>query len=913
MKTLIGLLVTVFTQNLLAVGIGITYQGRILNSAGIPVTGNSVQFLLQIKTPGNESCLLYQEQQTKNLSTSGGIFAITLNDGSGARTDSGGYSINQIFANYGTFTFASGKCAVGTTYTPITIGDGRILQVYFNDGTFTGWEPMPVQKINYAPFAIEATQISGFSKDSLLRVEDPVLGPQAATSLTPTNFTDLLALINGTSTKYMTSASGAAASLPPLTSAPTTPAAGQIWYNSTTNTVQYYDGTTVQSVGSVGGSISSINGLTGSTQTFATGSAGTTPAWSSSASTHTLSIPLAATASVTAGLLSNTDWTTFNNKVSTVAGKTGSIILDIADLKSTVAGNFFTGPSCTAGQALTYSSVTDTMSCAAITTTNFSGSLAGEVSGTQDATVVNKIKGTAVSAAATAAGQFLIYNGTTQYAPLAMSGDATLSSAGVLAVTAVGGVTAVNVASATTLANAATSANTANAIVRRDPSGNFTAGNVTGNVTGAASLNVLKTGDTVTGPVYFQSNKGATATVGGNNTYSLEAYSADAGAAGMSFHRGGYYAVNMGLDPDNVLRIGGWSAPANLWQLDMAGNQTVAGSMSLNGNVNFANANPTISASSYFIAPGGAYFNSGTVYAEAPIQARGGIHNDTNTSLTISGGTSGYTYFPGSVGIGTGASSTKLTVYGTSGTSLLAITAGTSTYAIQGQNSGGGIYSGGVAGVNNSTTTGYGVYGTGNTGVYGSPNVAGGTGVFGGNGYSSGNGVAGWATSGYGIYCQGLNCGGTAAWTNTSDRRLKTEIQPIENALEKLLKLDGVTYHWKNKQQDQKEGQKIGLIAQDVEKIFPQVVKIDTSSKEKLPGGTKSLSYAELVSPIIQAIKEFYGEFREVVLKTQKLEIENAAQGREIASVKDENLQLKQENAEIKSRLDRLENAIKSK
>lgn len=47
----------------------------------------------------------------------------------------------------------------------------------------------------------------------------------------------------------------------------------------------------------------------------------------------------------------------------------------------------------------------------------------------------------------------------------------------------------------------------------------------------------------------------------------------------MSFHRGGQYAVNMGLDPDNVLRIGGWSAPANLWQLDMGGNQTLSGSI----------------------------------------------------------------------------------------------------------------------------------------------------------------------------------------------------------------------------------------------------------------------------------------------------------------------------------------------
>jgi hypothetical protein len=114
--------------------------------------------------------------------------------------------------------------------------------------------------------------------------------------------------------------------------------------------------------------------------------------------------------------------------------------------------------------------------------------------------------------------------------------------------------------------------------------------NVTGNAGGSSASctgnaatvtnGMYLSGDQfISGAKYFTSNKGATSTVGANNTYSLEAYSNDAGAAGMSFHRGGYYAVNMGLDPDNVLRIGGWSAAANRLQLDMSGNLTVAGNM----------------------------------------------------------------------------------------------------------------------------------------------------------------------------------------------------------------------------------------------------------------------------------------------------------------------------------------------
>jgi hypothetical protein len=53
----------------------------------------------------------------------------------------------------------------------------------------------------------------------------------------------------------------------------------------------------------------------------------------------------------------------------------------------------------------------------------------------------------------------------------------------------------------------------------------------------------------------------------------------------MSFHRAGAYAVNFGLDSDNVLRIGGWSASANRWVLDMSGNMTAAGNINSNSDI----------------------------------------------------------------------------------------------------------------------------------------------------------------------------------------------------------------------------------------------------------------------------------------------------------------------------------------
>ena len=118
-----------------------------------------------------------------------------------------------------------------------------------------------------------------------------------------------------------------------------------------------------------------------------------------------------------------------------------------------------------------------------------------------------------------------------------LTGDISASGAGSVTATVntVGTSTAANIHAAELLANAATNANTASTIVKRDASGNFSAGtisanltgnvtgNITGNVTGAASLNVLKSGDSMTGNLTFASTKGSAFTDSGSNTVSLQA------------------------------------------------------------------------------------------------------------------------------------------------------------------------------------------------------------------------------------------------------------------------------------------------------------------------------------------------------------------------------------------------------
>lgn len=93
----------------------------------------------------------------------------------------------------------------------------------------------------------------------------------------------------------------------------TTPEAGAIEYDGTN--LYYTDNTnTRKTLGVTGAGITTLGGLSGTSQTFATGTAGTAPAFNSATTTHTLNIPMAATAAVTAGLISKAEYDTFSAK-----------------------------------------------------------------------------------------------------------------------------------------------------------------------------------------------------------------------------------------------------------------------------------------------------------------------------------------------------------------------------------------------------------------------------------------------------------------------------------------------------------------------------------------------------------------------------------------------------------------------
>jgi len=98
-------------------------------------------------------------------------------------------------------------------------------------------------------------------------------------------------------------------------------------------------------------------------------------------------------------------------------------------------------------------------------------------------------------------------------------------------------------------------------------------------------------------------------------------------------------------------------------------------------------------------------------------------------------------------------------------------------------------------------------------------------------------------------------------FTNVSDVRLKTNIKTIENALDKTCQLRGVTF-------DKDGKHNIGVIAQEVQKILPQIV-IEGSDENK----TLSVAYGNIVGLLIEAVKELTAELDSVksILKSAGL------------------------------------------
>lgn len=100
--------------------------------------------------------------------------------------------------------------------------------------------------------------------------------------------------------------------------------------------------------------------------------------------------------------------------------------------------------------------------------------------------------------------------------------------------------------------------------------------------------------------------------------------------------------------------------------------------------------------------------------------------------------------------------------------------------------------------------------------------------------------------------------------TETSDARFKTNIEPLSDALDLALGLRGVSFDWRPGL-GFPDGRQIGFVAQEVEKIFPELVSTDHQ-------GYKSVAYDKLVPVLVEAVKTLEAKNSDLESRLERLE-----------------------------------------
>lgn len=103
----------------------------------------------------------------------------------------------------------------------------------------------------------------------------------------------------------------------------------------------------------------------------------------------------------------------------------------------------------------------------------------------------------------------------------------------------------------------------------------------------------------------------------------------------------------------------------------------------------------------------------------------------------------------------------------------------------------------------------------------------------------------------------------------SSDARFKTNIAPIANPLQKVMALRGVNFNWNTSEFPQKmfsEKRTLGFIAQEVEKVLPEIVQT-----ENTPERYKSVQYDKVVALLVEAIKEQQKQINQLKREVKKL------------------------------------------
>ena len=241
-----------------------TLDGQLLQTGTTnPLLDTGAKITIDILNPA-KTCILYEEQQTVNTSTTNGYYNIQVGSavGSAQRTASDpGNTMVNVFQNLTAIagTSAPGQTCTGNSYTPVP-GDIRYFRITVTpSATGVADTLSPDTILSSVPTALVAQTLQGLDASSFLQVNTSgganVTQANLNALFTGTAYTNLQSIESG---NFVTQSSTAGTSLSSYSSAPSTPAAGSVWYNSTSGAIQYYNGTSTQTL-STGGGITSIN------------------------------------------------------------------------------------------------------------------------------------------------------------------------------------------------------------------------------------------------------------------------------------------------------------------------------------------------------------------------------------------------------------------------------------------------------------------------------------------------------------------------------------------------------------------------------------------------------------------------------------------------------------------------------
>jgi hypothetical protein len=150
----------------------------------------------------------------------------------------------------------------------------------------------------------------------------------------------------------------------------------------------------------------------------------------------------------------------------------------------------------------------------------------------------------------------------------------------------------------------------------------------------------------------------------------------------------------------------------------------------------------------------------------------------------------------------------------------------------------------------------------------------------------NGNVGIGTTTPSHKLYVNGTS-GGTNAWDNVSDKRLKKDVLSFENGLDKVMALRPITFNWNktvNPELKLDDRNHLGFIAQEVEAVLPQVVSTADDAMK-----TKSVAYSDIVPVLTKAIQE-----QQTTIEAQQIQIDELKKMVEILMKKQDPAKVKQ-------------------